>query len=422
MKQPIALQLEGISHDFQYMFTNKGVVKISEQLNDLNGKNFLEYTDETLNVAVDILKENLNFLYKNGQLTLEKFTTEPRRFLTIITEELKISNSIKIIKEWENNFGSKLLMINESVDVIIIESKVSESWDAIKLIIEDFWSDTWVGKGLSAIGRGAKSVAKTAGSATSYVWNWVKDKAAKAYDCLSSDWVACLMENFRRLSFSAIGIGALSAIELTGFGKVSTIVVYGSLLLWDIYKFLSGKYTSGEYAFKFEDMIYDILGLIFPALIKGVGRIFKSIGGFFGLGKAAATKGGIFAKIYRGIKKSFSFITNAIKSGAKWLGDKLGIKWLANFGSKAEVQMGKFVDEMDNGAKSVKGTMIKSGVKSFVVTSALCQFFGLNWNCQEKDIQKGIKDGDFTEEQVQQAIKDLENNQDINWNDAEYEL
>ena len=31
------LVIEGISHNLQYVFTNKGVTKISAQLNDLNG-------------------------------------------------------------------------------------------------------------------------------------------------------------------------------------------------------------------------------------------------------------------------------------------------------------------------------------------------------------------------------------------------
>ena len=55
------LSFEGMSHNLQYVFTNRGVVKLSEQLNDLNGKNYLSYTYNNLNVAIDIMKENFDF-------------------------------------------------------------------------------------------------------------------------------------------------------------------------------------------------------------------------------------------------------------------------------------------------------------------------------------------------------------------------
>ena len=126
------LRFQGVSHDLQYVFTNKGVTRISDQLNDLNGRNYLPYTYGNLNVAVDIMRENSNFKYKTGQIDLVEYSSESRKFLHQLTEIFQPDNTISILKEWEENFGSKLLLINESVDKLIIESRITESWNQIK--------------------------------------------------------------------------------------------------------------------------------------------------------------------------------------------------------------------------------------------------------------------------------------------------
>ena len=92
---------EGISENMSYLFTNKGVTKISLELNDLNGKNYVPYTYENLNVAIDILKENIDFRYKTGVINLQEYTSHPRKFLNTLIEIFKpknqISSSSKIV-------------------------------------------------------------------------------------------------------------------------------------------------------------------------------------------------------------------------------------------------------------------------------------------------------------------------------------
>jgi hypothetical protein len=114
------LVFEGISHNLQYVFTNRGVSRISEQLNDLNNKNYVSYTYDNLNIAIDIMKENTDFKFKTGQLDLVEYAASPRKFLNNIIEIFQPENSISLIKEWETIFGGDLLLINESVDNLII--------------------------------------------------------------------------------------------------------------------------------------------------------------------------------------------------------------------------------------------------------------------------------------------------------------
>jgi hypothetical protein len=57
----------GMSVNMGYLFTDKGVVKISLEQNDLNGRNFVPYTFESLNIALDIINENF-INKKNGKI------------------------------------------------------------------------------------------------------------------------------------------------------------------------------------------------------------------------------------------------------------------------------------------------------------------------------------------------------------------
>ena len=130
------LIFEGISHNLQYVFTNRGVSRLSEQLKDLNGKNYVSYSYDNLNVAIDIMKENTDFKFKTGKLDLVEYAATPRRFLNNIVEIFQPENSISLIKEWETIFGGDLLLINESVDNLIIESRIIESWESFKVLLE----------------------------------------------------------------------------------------------------------------------------------------------------------------------------------------------------------------------------------------------------------------------------------------------
>ena len=176
------LSFEGVSHNLQYVFTNRGVVKLSEQLNDLNGKNYLSYTYNNLNVAIDIMKENFDFKFKTGQLDLVEYAAAPRKFLANIIEIYRPENSITLIKEWENIFGGDLLLINESVDRLIIESRITESWESFKVLLEQWYNPADWGR---AVVKGAKNVYDYTKEKTQQFAKWgVTNKSNTTKRCL----------------------------------------------------------------------------------------------------------------------------------------------------------------------------------------------------------------------------------------------
>jgi hypothetical protein len=477
------LIFEGISHNLQYVFTNRGVSRLSEQLKDLNGKNYVSYSYDNLNVAIDIVKENTDFKFKTGKLDLVEYAATPRRFLNNIVEIFQPENSISLIKEWETIFGGDLLLINESVDNLIIESRINESWESFKVLLEQWYHPADWARGIA---KGAKNVynygkekvqkfKKWSGEQVKQIqqkgiWNYAKEKGAalwdtvknavkSAYKCLTNNFVECLMEGIRGAVMSAGGVAVLTGISMIpAIGQIPTVIIFGALLLWDLYKMASGKYESGEYQWSVIDIVIDIVSLLLPAL----GKIIKvSMGGiktFAQFGKAAISKGGVLLKVFNAIKGGVVKLGGYITKAATWLGEKLGMTSLKNWGSKATAQLSKITDDMvaGSGGKIVKkavsktkpvsisqkvksslnkayrpdlgkaipatGVIVNSAGKAFLVTTALCAALGLNGaTCTQK-----IESGEVTPEQIKQAEKEiqdqLEQNMTLSGNDIEFEL
>lgn len=459
------LVFEGISHNLQYVFTNRGVSRISEQLNDLNNKNYVSYTYDNLNIAIDIMKENTDFKFKTGQLDLVEYAAQPRKFLNNIIEIFQPENSVSLIKEWETIFGGDLLLINESVDNLIIESRINESWESFKVLLEQWYNPADWGR---AIAKGAKNVynygkekvqqfkkwsgeqvkqiqqkgiwnyAKEKGTA---LWNTVKNAVKSAYKCLTSNFVECLMEGIRSVVMSAGGIAVLTGISMIpAIGQIPTVIIFGALLLWDLYKMASGKYESGEYQWSVMDIVVDAISLLLPAMggvVKGATAGVKTFAQF---GKKAITEGGVLLKIFNAIKGGITKLGGYITKAATWLGEKLGMTSLKSWGSRATAQLSKISDDMVAGSKGkiatkasskikpvstgqkvkgflnksyrpdlgkaipAKGVIVNSMGKSFLVTTALCAALGLNGaTCTEK-----IQSGEVTPEQIKQAELELQ--------------
>ena len=452
------LQYQGISENMKYVFTNKGIVPTVDFFKNDKKIKIIEYTYENLDIAVDILKEHREIYYKLNMISLTEYSNSSRKFLYELVEIFKPENSISLIKEWEERFGSKLLLINESVDKLIIESRINESWDSIKILLEDWWDSIkggvqragkWVGDQVRAVDTWGKEQARQikqkgvvswAGDKVSSVWNSVKNAVSKAWKCLTNNFVECLMEGIRSASFSAVGMGVMTAVTfIPGVGQIADFIVFGSLLIWDVYKMLSGKYESGQYQWSFADIIIDAVCLLLPALGAGLKGALKGVRSASQMAELAVKegRGGIISKSINLISKGLSKITSLIGRAAEWIGEKLGITWLKNMGSKAQSFMTKTAQELETGvaqqgvkspsllqkagtkitdakqgakqfAKDLKflkptPVVLKSTGKTIMITGALCAALGVDgWTCHHK-----IENGEITPEQIDAAQKSL---------------
>jgi hypothetical protein len=123
-------------------------------------------------------------------------------------------------------------------------------------------------------------------------------------------------------------------IQFTGFGNVAVGVVWGTMLIYDLYKVFSG----GEWSWM--DILFDVLGMISGGAVKALQIAMKSIGitksmpmaaGIQKLAANPATKG-FMSKILSGLSK----VWESIKSVGSWLYKWTGFKWIFGVVGKAE--------------------------------------------------------------------------------------
>lgn len=464
------LKILSISYDVRYVFTNKGILETTEIFKKRDTR-FIEYTEENIPLGLEMVRDHYQNFYRAGQISLMEYVNSPRKVLYNIVEILQPQGNTRLIREWEENHGKKLLLINESSDKSILESRVDEAWGGINNIIMEwtinpFNSDFYTGKNWGEIGSGVASGVKKggewlvdqgkkavdwtvdqarqirdkgfftwAGEKVSKVFNYIKDAISRAWNCLTENFFECLMEGIRDFTFSAIGMGTMTALSFVQpIGTVADVVVFGSLLIWDIYKMMSGKYESGKYKWSWFEIICDAVFAAIPFL----GSAFKAAGGgvksMEQLGTKAATEGGIFKKILDGLKSNLSKIGGAIAQGAKWVGEKLGLEFLVKYATKAENAIAKGVQEATQAeakaaAKSGKG-LLKRGVesvgnlvkgvkltkplpvvikkfgKTVLITGAFCAAIGADgWTCKHR-----VENGEFTPEQMKKIEADFVKN------------
>jgi hypothetical protein len=117
-------------------------------------------------------------------------------------------------------------------------------------------------------------------------------------------------------------------------GNVAVAIVWGAMLVYDLYKVFTGK------PYEWTDILFDVLGIISGGAVKVLKGAMKAAGvtksmpmakGVQTLAANPATKG-FMATIGKGIGKVFGML----KQAGTWLAEKLGLKWVSGVMTKAE--------------------------------------------------------------------------------------
>ena len=172
------LQFQGVSENLKYIFTNRGMIPTADFFKNGKSVNIVEYSYDNLDVAVDIIKEHKELYYKLNKISLLEYTNSSRKFFYQILEIFKPNNQIEIIREWEEHFGNKLLLINESVDKLLVEQRVNDAWESIKSLLYEAWYNplSWDWKGA------AQKAGKFVGDTAKGVKDWTVDQAKQIKD------------------------------------------------------------------------------------------------------------------------------------------------------------------------------------------------------------------------------------------------
>jgi hypothetical protein len=155
----------------------------------------------------------------------------------------------------------------------------------------------------------------------------------KGYEWVKNSSFDVIMEKIRDGLYSGIGTAIQIFLQFTGVGNVAVAIVWGGMLLWDLYKIFTGK------EWEWSDILFDVLGIISGGAVKLLKGAMKAAGitkgmsmgkGLQTLAANPATKG-FMSTISSGISSVF----NMIKSAGNWLSKTLGLKWIGDVVAKA---------------------------------------------------------------------------------------
>jgi hypothetical protein len=237
----MSAKLLGVSKDEKYVFTNKGFYVCE------NKGFYVPYNEGMLPYLVQIAKDNNDFEFNAGQITLKEYLSKPRKVLTIISEIFSPQQSLRLVKEWEENFGKKTIL-TESINQKTAEKIVSESFDGLR----------------SLVGKVVDAGAKVGGM----VLSGLSAAAKKIILPILKKGVIPLLRWIRRNAYTAIGIVVDVATALlpitTGINKA----IWGLIVLLDLYEIIVGESdpkdpdrNANPYMF----LIIDLISFLFAA-------------------------------------------------------------------------------------------------------------------------------------------------------------
>lgn len=276
---------------------------------------------------INIVGENVAFLVQDIKTDLKEISSFTRKNAYHVFECFtETDKRLSLMMEYEVKFGSSLLTESIANPTKIIV----ETWEWIKeqvIILEQtynpfnksFWSKS-----------NAKQIGSNVGNAILDPIGTIK----KAFNWIKENGLGALMEKIREGLYSGTGIAIQIFAQFTGFGNILVGIVWGAMLVYDLYLAFSGK----EYSWL--DILFDVLGIISAGALKGIQIGLKAIGvtkatpmvkGVEILATSPTTKG-FMATIGKGISTVFGWI----KKAGTWLSEKFGIKWVGNVLAKAE--------------------------------------------------------------------------------------
>jgi hypothetical protein len=319
------------------MIENMIYDKVLDRHGDINNASFSD--------LIDIIGENVAFLVQDVKSNLTEISSFTRKNVYHVLECFgETDKRLSLMMEYEVKFGSSLL----TESVANPKSIVTETWSWIKeqvIILEQtynpfnksFWSKSNASQIGSNVVKGAKSFGKDVVNTAKAVGNAVLnpiDTIKKGYNWVKENGLGALMEKIRDGLYSGVGTAIQIFLQFTGVGNVAVAIVWGAMLLWDLYKVFSGKEWS------WVDILFDVLGMLSGGAVKVLRGAMKAAGvtksmpmakGVQTLAANPATKG-FMATIGKGISTVFGLL----KKAGNWLYQKLGLKWVVGVMNKAE--------------------------------------------------------------------------------------
>jgi hypothetical protein len=327
------LIIESITYDLQYFFTNKGIVRIS--LNENENSNILEYNLDNFIFGLNLLKENLQTKFDMGLINENEYIFSARKYVYNTIDKISSKHNISLVNEWETKFGNNLLLINENTDRTDLRKIFNSSWEGVKTLFKNKVIDVLLNE------QNTKSR-----SWLQWGWDNIKSTISKAFSCpKGGSYIDCFMEGLRTIATSFLGVAVLTGVSfIPAVGQIPNVVIFGALLIYDLYKMMTGK------KYSVFDIVVDIVSLLAPAIAKGVGAKVKGLTSFWGLGQIAGK--GTLGTFVQTLSKGIGTLATIIGKTIGYFSSKLGIKWLGDMGKWATEGLTKITTDIAAGQKA----------------------------------------------------------------------
>jgi hypothetical protein len=289
---------------------------------------------------IDIIGENVEYMVQNLKSDLREMSSFTRKSAYNVFEYFESDKKLSLMMEYEVKFGTSLL--NESV--ANPHKVIKETWDWVKeqtKILEQtynpfnkefYTTSNWKKAGQNVV-NDVKSTAKSVGNAILHPI----DTAKKGIDWVKKNGIGGVMEYIREFLYSGKGLAVQIFAQMTGVGNLAVGVVWGAMLLWDLYKVFSGKQWDWLH------IVFDVLGIISGGLVGGLKTAMSGVkiargGGVQGMktGLTQMAEAPATRKYMSTIANKGSWILNQLKAAGNWLYKWTGLKWISGVINKFE--------------------------------------------------------------------------------------
>ncbi len=301
----------------------------------------------------------------------------PDNLILFLEHTFRVSNMKQSIKEQASQVFGRILLSENKQDLSYLKPVMKEF-----LLSEDFWNDTWLGKGL---GYAGKFIKDTAVSTYTGVRDFTKDLVKGGINLgkavLTGDWkevwdllkqgTKWMARKIRQAVYSPVGIIIDTILVVTGIGKVPQAVVWAIVVSLDIYEFVTGDYENKEEPMWLRIIFFliDILGLVTAGAAAGGARaVFKGIGSMFSLEKAAVKSAAVretLTSLLKGLKK--------LPSKLAEVGSMLGKGYFGKLFKLALQNVGKFTNFV---LETIKSTFKSPALKPVLVNAGIITTIG----------------------------------------------
>ena len=324
---------------------DRSLLYFDGKVSNLDTKTSMDIFSLSINETIDIFKRQSNELLKENNENLLHINSIIRSLGHLINEDLNVEDKQFFLFELENKLNINLLVESVNDSILLTEQawdwvkdKAGKAWDATKSGVK------WVGNKLSDVGK--------------YLWN----KGLPGF-----------FDKLRDFCYSPIGIGLDVAltVAIPAAGKVVMSVVFGALLLWEI-KELIEKGPGWETIL---NVIFASIGVLVPALSKS-GK--AAVGGAKSLGAIPIASRGIIVKMIEMGKGMISKIVSVAGKGAEWLAGLFGSgakSWMSGILKSLETTLTKVFNfagkKIVGGGEKLTSTKLAAGISKGAKTAII---------------------------------------------------